>query len=100
MRRPYIGAWGFTKNAALQLAPHNIWVSAIAPGEILTPGTMSQSADSGDLAASTQAVLAKIPMHRLGNPDEIGMVALFLASDVSSYMTGEQIVLDGGALLC
>ena len=43
--------------------------------------------------------MAKIPMHRMGEPDEIGKVALFLASDMSSYMTGSQIVVDGGALL-
>lgn len=46
-----------------------------------------------------KAFMAKIPMHRMGKPDEIGMVALFLASDMSSYMTGSQIVVDGGVLL-
>jgi 2-dehydro-3-deoxy-D-gluconate 5-dehydrogenase len=93
------GAWGFTKNSALELAPHNIWVNAIAPGGIATPGVANLNAGSGDVAANTEAFLAKIPMHRMGNPDEIGMVALFLASDMSSYMTGAQIVVDGGVLL-
>ena len=46
-----------------------------------------------------ETFLAKIPMHRFGDPDEIGKVALFLASDMSSYMTGSQIVVDGGVLL-
>lgn len=95
------GMWGFTKNSALELAENKIWVNAIAPGGIATPGVaaLSQGASAEQMAAQTQAFMAKIPMHRIGEPDEIGMVALFLASDMSSYMTGEQIVVDGGALL-
>lgn len=95
------GVWGFTKNSALELAEHKIWVNAIAPGGVITPGVaaMSQGATAEQSAASTAAFMAKIPMHRMGEPDEIGMVALFLASDMSSYMTGSQIVVDGGALL-
>lgn len=95
------GMWGFTKNSALELAEHKIWVNAIAPGGITTPGVtaMSQGASAEQQAVSAKAFMAKIPMHRMGEPDEIGMVALFLASDMSSYMTGEQIVVDGGALL-
>lgn len=95
------GVWGFTKNAALELASHNIMVNAIAPGGIATPGVaaMSGSAPSRQATTSTEDFTAKIPLHRLGTSDEIGMVALFLASDMSSYMTGSQIVVDGGALL-
>jgi 2-deoxy-D-gluconate 3-dehydrogenase len=95
------GMWGFTKNSALELAEHKIWVNAIAPGGVATPGVaaMSQGASAEQMEASTKAFMAKIPMHRMGEPDEIGTVALFLASDMSSYMTGEQIVVDGGALL-
>ncbi len=95
------GAWGFTKNSALELAEHKIWVNAIAPGGIATPGVaaMSQGASAEKMAAQTETFMAKIPMHRMGEPDDIGMVALFLASDMSSYITGEQIVVDGGALL-
>lgn len=86
------GVWGFTKNVALEMAPHKIYVNAIAPGGITTPGTK-------DMVKMMEAFLAKIPMHRMGEPDEIGKVALFLASDMSSYMTGAQIVVDGGVLL-
>ena len=95
------GMWGFTKNSALELAESKIWVNAIAPGGIATPGVaaMSQGASAEQMAATTKAFMAKIPMHRMGESDEIGMVALFLASEMSSYMTGEQIVVDGGALL-
>lgn len=95
------GLWGFTKNAALELAEHKIWVNAIAPGGITTPGVaaLQSGATAEQMAASQEAFMANIPMHRMGEPDEIGMVALFLASDMSSYMTGAQIVVDGGALL-
>lgn len=91
------GVWGFTKNVALELAQDKIWVNAIAPGGISTPGVAKmQQPGSNEMIES---FLAKIPMHRMGEPDEIGKVALFLASDLSSYMTGSQIVVDGGALL-
>lgn len=95
------GLWGFTKNTALELAEHKIWVNAIAPGGIATPGVagMNQGASGEQAKATVDAFMAKIPMHRMGEPDEIGTVALFLASDMSSYMTGSQIVVDGGALL-
>lgn len=98
------GVWGFTKNIALELAPHKIWVNAIAPGGILTPGVQKiQQAmpvsPSIDMKKLMESFLAKIPMRRMGEPDDIGRVALFLASDLSSYMTGTQVVVDGGVLL-
>jgi 2-dehydro-3-deoxy-D-gluconate 5-dehydrogenase len=94
------GLWGFTKNVALELAEHKIWINAIAPGGIATPGaTPTDPAAIEAMKSVTTAFLAKIPMHRMGEADEIGKVALFLASELSSYMTGEQILVDGGALL-
>ncbi len=95
------GVWGFTKNSALEYSADNIQINAIAPGGIATPGVaaMSSGASAEQMKAQTEAFMAKIPMHRMGEPDEIGKVALFLASDMSSYMTGTQIVVDGGALL-
>lgn len=93
------GLWGFTKNAALELAPHNIAVNAIAPGGINTPGVSSMQGDRPVDPKVMEMFTAKIPMHRIGEPDDIGKVALFLASDMSSYMTGSQIVVDGGVLL-
>jgi 2-deoxy-D-gluconate 3-dehydrogenase len=87
------GAWGFTKNVALELAPHRIWVNAIAPGGIVTPGV-------GDMPEELIAAFEQtIPMGRMGDPDDIARAALFLAGDLSSYMTGSQIVVDGGKLL-
>lgn len=94
------GLWGFTKNTALELAPHNIQVNAIAPGGITTPGTGGGGATvSSEMKALLERFLQKIPMKRMGEPDDIGKVALFLASELSSYMTGSQVVVDGGVLL-
>ena len=96
------GVWGFTKNAALELSEHKIWVNAIAPGGINTPGVAKMSGPTDptvNMEKVMEAFMQKIPMHRFGEPDEIGKVALFLASDMSSYMTGEQVVVDGGVLL-
>ncbi|MBI3103445.1 SDR family oxidoreductase [Candidatus Daviesbacteria bacterium] len=98
------GVWGFTKNVALELGPHKIWVNAIAPGGIMTPGVealqKSMPTPQGvDMSKMLETFLSKIPMRRMGEPDDIGKVALFLASDLSSYMTGSQIVVDGGVLL-
>ena len=93
------GLWGFTKNSALELAAHNIQVNAIAPGGIATPGTGAGQPASPALQEVQKKFLQKIPMKRMGEPDEIGKVALFLASDLSSYMTGSQVVVDGGVLL-
>lgn len=95
------GVWGFTKNAALELSQYNISVNALAPGGITTAGTeaASQGASKEQLEEASKAFMAKIPMHRMGEPDDIGKVVLFMASDMSSYMTGSQVVVDGGALL-
>lgn len=96
------GVWGFTKNLALELAEKNIRVNAIAPGGVRTEGVEKTS--GGTIKASTNPDAPKeatsdVPMKRLGEPDEIAAVALFLASDASSYMTGSLVVVDGGLLL-
>jgi 2-deoxy-D-gluconate 3-dehydrogenase len=93
------GLWGFTKNTALELAPHNIAVNAIAPGGIATPGTGAGRTRTPEIEKILEKFLQKIPMKRMGDSDDIGKAALFLASDLSSYMTGSQIVVDGGVLL-
>ena len=86
------GVWGLTKNVALELAEHGITVNALAPGAIATPGASSGTVDP-EMLRETEA---RIPMHRMGLPDDMGRVALFLASGLSSYLTGSQIVADGG----
>jgi 2-deoxy-D-gluconate 3-dehydrogenase len=98
------GVWGFTKNSAIEYAPDKIWINAIAPGGVSTPGVAAMQSsqklpDGIDPAVMIETFLSRIPMHRMGEPDDIGKVALFLASDMASYITGEQIVVDGGALL-
>lgn len=96
------GVWGFTKNLALEVGKYNVRVNAIAPGGIATEGVqkMSGAAPAGvDMAAVMQQFLAKIPLGRMGQPDDIAMAALFLASDAAAYMTGSMMVVDGGALL-
>jgi len=93
------GVWGFTKNTALEYSAHKIWINAVAPGYIATPGTGASQEKSAEMIKVIEAMTAKIPMKRPGEPDDIGKAVLFLASELSSYMTGEQIVVDGGILL-
>ena len=90
------GVWGFTKNAALELAPHAIRVNAVAPGGVLTPGVEEMGGGSAEAVA---AFRARIPEGRMGDPDDIARAVLFLASDMASYVTGAQLVVDGGVLL-
>jgi 2-deoxy-D-gluconate 3-dehydrogenase len=96
------GVWGFTKNLALEVGKKGIRVNAIAPGGIATEGLANMSPASSAAAQTTDAIkdfTAKIPLGRMGEPDEMALLALFLASDASSYMTGSLVVADGGALL-
>ncbi len=88
------GIAALTKTLALEFAPYNIRVNAIAPGAIDTPMAASTKADPKVL----EATLAMIPLHRMGKPEEIANTALFLSSNVSSYITGSIVVVDGGWL--
>jgi 3alpha(or 20beta)-hydroxysteroid dehydrogenase len=83
---------GMTKVAALELASSGIRVNSIHPGGVRTPMIdFVPGVDAGAL------VEPSIPMKRLGTPEEIAHLALFLASDESSYCTGSEFVADGGA---
>ncbi|PWB38682.1 MAG: SDR family oxidoreductase [Parcubacteria group bacterium] len=96
------GVWGLTKNLALELAPHKIRVNAIAPGGIRTEGVETMSAGATKAAANPEAPAEApmdVPWGRMGEPDEMATTALFLASDMASYVTGSIIVADGGMLL-
>ncbi len=79
---------------AVELAPYNIRVNTIAPGVIDTPMVKDVKEDPD----SMKGFLNRIPMNRLGKPQEISNTVLFLASDKSSYINGEIIVVDGGYL--
>jgi len=86
------GIMGFTKAAALDLAPYKINVNAVAPGAILTPGESKMQMDKEAVTHLIQA----IPERRMGKPVDIAETVAFLASDSSSYITGQTIVVDGG----
>ena len=82
-----------TKALALEFGPYNIAVNAIAPGGIYTPGVGTILSDEM-IAAFT----ARTPLRRMGVPDDVAKVVLFLASGASDYMTGSLLVVDGGSL--
>ena len=83
-----------TKVMALALAPHGIRVNAIGPGSIMTDILKAVAADRD----ATHRILARTPLGRIGEPDEIASIAVFLASPDASYITGETIYADGGRL--
>lgn len=84
------------RTAASELAPQGIRVNAVSPGPIETPLYDKLGFGADALKGMEQRLIAQIPLGRFGKPDEVAKAALFLASDDSSYMTGEEIVLDGG----
>jgi 3-oxoacyl-[acyl-carrier protein] reductase len=93
------GIIGFIKSAALEFAPNNITINAIEPGSVITEGIKESMAKEGLGDEHFVAQARGIPMGRLGQPEDIGRTALFLASDDSSYITGQSIVVDGGQIL-
>jgi NAD(P)-dependent dehydrogenase (short-subunit alcohol dehydrogenase family) len=86
------GVWMLTKVMALELAPAGIRVNAVGPGWIETPMTAALREDEARL----RQALARTPLGRIGQPEEVAATALFLASDESSYMTGELLHPSGG----
>jgi len=92
---------GFTKALAREAADYNITVNAICPGYVLTPLVKGMALQSNpDNPESVIEGIAKaIPLKRLADPLEVGELAAFLGCDESSYLTGTQIVIDGGSTL-
>ncbi len=76
----------------MELAPQAITANAVLPGTILSDGLMK-------LGMNLDAAAASIPLKRLGDPRDIGHAALFFASDQAGYITGQTLVIDGGATL-
>lgn len=92
---------GFTKGLAAELVSKNIRVNAIMPGYIMTPMVegIAKDTDGNNPQSVVEGIAAGIPMKRLGTIEELGELAAFLASDESSYITGQGIVIDGGSTL-
>ncbi|HCT04264.1 MAG TPA: 3-ketoacyl-ACP reductase [Pseudomonas sp.] len=88
------GVNGFIRNAALELAPLNVRVNGVEPGMIATPAM----GNLGD-AALNDTIASRVPLGRLGAAADIAGAMLFLASDLASYITGQTLVVDGGATL-
>ena len=85
-----------TKSLAAELAPAGIRVNCVAPGWVETPMTRPTLAD----ATAHARIVATIPLARVGRPEEIAQAIAFLASDAASFMTGEILNVNGGAVLC
>lgn len=92
---------GFTKGLAAEVVTSNIRVNAIMPGYIHTPMVdgIAVDTDKENPESVIKGIAAGIPMKRLGTIEELGELAAFLASEESSYITGQGIVIDGGSTL-
>jgi NAD(P)-dependent dehydrogenase (short-subunit alcohol dehydrogenase family) len=87
------GLIGVTRTWALELAPHNITVNIIAPGPIETDGYREGNPPNDP---RTKALLASVPLRRIGQPEEIAHAVAFLLHDLSGFMTGQTLHIDGG----
>jgi 2-keto-3-deoxy-L-fuconate dehydrogenase len=87
---------GLTKSVAADFVADNIRVNAICPGTIDTPSLAQRIAANQDAAAARAAFIARQPMGRLGRAEEVAALAVYLASDESSFTTGAVHVIDGG----
>ncbi|HEV8307360.1 MAG TPA: SDR family oxidoreductase [Methylomirabilota bacterium] len=100
---PYNAAKGgvnlLTKNMALDYAPHGIRVNAVCPGRVATPMPMSRLKPGDDWETLLARWGKNIPLGRVGRPEDIARAILFLASEESSWITGTELVIDGGATI-
>ena len=85
------GLVGLTKTTAVDLGPYNILVNAVSPGFTLTDLTNSTVP-----ADEQKRIAEQVPMRRFAQPDEMAHVVLFLCSELNTYLTGQNIVVDGG----
>jgi 3-oxoacyl-[acyl-carrier protein] reductase len=88
----------YTQSQAAAFAPDGVRVNAVAPGSIEFPGGSWEQRRSSDPALYNR-ILGSIPFGRLGTPEEVAEVALFLASDAARWVTGQTIIVDGGQML-
>ena len=90
--------WGYTQSLALELGPESIRVNAVAPGPARTEG--DDGAPGGiDVVEQWDSLVKHIPMGRLVEEDDVARAVLYLASDLAGFVTGAQLVVDGGYLL-
>lgn len=82
------------RTIAVELAPHNITVNNIAPGAVATPMDAPLKEDANKM----QQLLSEIPLRRMGKPEEVAALAVYLASDDAAYVTGSTFVIDGGMM--
>ena len=87
------GMNGLMRTAALELAKHNITVNSIEPGNIFNEDAYAAS------RVEMKQMLAAIPLGRLGKPIDVAHLALFLSSDESNFITGQNFVVDGGEII-
>ncbi|KQZ06140.1 NAD(P)-dependent oxidoreductase [Caulobacter sp. Root1455] len=87
---------GLTKAVAADFVGQGVRCNAICPGTVETPSLNQRLADTGDYEAARAAFTARQPMGRLGRPEELAQLALYLASDESSFTTGQIHIIDGG----
>ena len=87
---------GLTKAVAADFVGQGVRCNAICPGTVETPSLNQRLADTGDYEAARAAFTARQPMGRLGQPEELAQLALYLASDESSFTTGQIHIIDGG----
>jgi 3alpha(or 20beta)-hydroxysteroid dehydrogenase len=104
------GIRGLTKTAAIELGPLGVRVNSLHPGGIATPmlgvtdldvlaePPPAGTTDPNPAVAAVDALVSRVPLRRAGRPVEVARVALFLASDESSYCTGMEFVVDGGSV--
>jgi len=87
-----------TRSLAVELAPHGIRVNSISPGTVLTEGVRKglDVVPVDQQPAALQMLASRVPLGRLAEPDDIATVAVFLASDASSFVTGANLLVDGG----
>jgi 2-keto-3-deoxy-L-fuconate dehydrogenase len=87
---------GITKSVAADYVTQGIRCNAICPATVESPSLQGRMAATGDAEAARKAFIARQPMGRIGRPDEIAALAVYLASDESAFMTGQAISIDGG----
>ena len=87
---------GLTKSIAADYVARGLRCNAICPGTVDTPSLRQRLRDTGDAEAAMKAFVARQPMGRLGEADEIAELALYLSSDAAGFMTGQAISIDGG----